>query len=99
MKTPGLLWLYLVLGFGCLVLLSIMIRANFQFINSVENYCTSKKDSKEQQSLRSSRAPRFKTTKVWGYIGIGALITLLILIFVALATEVNDIPCTKNSTK
>ena len=86
MKTPGLLWLYLVIAFGCLVLLSVVIRVNFEFVNAVESSCTchEKKEPK-------TRKPRFEATKIWGYIGLGSLGTLLILIFIALITEVRDV--------
>lgn len=82
METPGYLWLYLVLAFGCLVALTITMRVNFTFIKNVQASC--------QCSTRvpKKQRPRFKATKVWGYVGWGAIFTLLILIFVALIAEV-----------
>ena len=87
MKTPGLLWLYLVIAFACVIVLSILIRVNFQFVNAVQESCTCPKSSKKQPGRR---VPRFQATKTWGYIGMGAVATLLILIFIAVATEVTD---------
>ena len=95
MKTPGLLWLYLVIAFACLVLLTVVIRVNFQFVNAVRASCTCPKSSKKDPKKQT---PRFEATKMWGYIGIGSLATLLILIFVALITEVRDVQGTAVST-
>ena len=85
MQTPGYLWLYLVIAFGCLVLLTVALRVNFNFIKNVQASC--------QCSTRvpNKQRPRFKATRIWGYIGLGSLLTLLILIFVALITEVTDV--------
>lgn len=78
MKTPQLLWLYLVFAFGCLILLVITVRSNLEFIKKV-------KANKQCKNI-----PKQKTTEIWNYIGIGALSILLILLFVALGTEVRD---------
>ena len=98
MQTPGFLWLYLVIAFGCLVLLAVAIRVNFQFVKAVQDSCTchksSKKDPGRSDKDPKKRMPRFETTKIWGYIGIGSLATLLILLCVALVTEVTDVPVT-----
>jgi Ca2+/H+ antiporter len=79
MRTPRFLWLYLVLAFACLILLTVTIRTNLEFIHKV----------KAQGQCKS--LPKHKTAEIWNYVGVGTLVILLILIFVALAAEIQDL--------
>ncbi len=83
MNSPKLLWFYLVLAFGCIAILTITIRANFEFMDRVKKQC---RDNVKQ----SQKPPKYKSTYIWNCIGAVCIGFMLLLIVIALYAEVHD---------